>query len=62
MENETPAPPDYDENLHLVYDTEEEAIAAGAALSQEMGFTGSVTIRWDIPRQCSDGRWIFAKP
>lgn len=54
--------PTYDEALHLVFDTEAEAIAAEAQISADMGFTGSITARWDIPRETDDGRWILAKP
>lgn len=53
--------PVYDEALHLVFDTEAEAIAAEAQISADMGFTGSITERWDVPRETDDGRWIIAK-
>lgn len=54
--------PEYDATRHLVFNTEAQAIAAEAQISASMGFTGSITSRWDIPRQCADGRWIIAKP
>jgi hypothetical protein len=60
---------------YLVFDTEQEAIAAEAAISASMGYakpgvnaaTGAVvhdapTMRWDIPQQIADGRWVFASP
>jgi hypothetical protein len=55
--------PDYDPDLHLVFDTEAEAIAEEALISKNMGFKeGNITSRWDIPRLTSDGRWIIGKP
>ena len=59
---EDPAPQNYNEALHLAFDTEVEAIAAEAQISSDCGFVGEITTRWDTPRQCSDGRWIIQKP
>jgi hypothetical protein len=56
-----PAAECYCEDRHLVFATEAEAIEAEAAITLAMGFYG-VTTRWDVPRQCEDGRWIFAIP
>lgn len=60
---------------YLVFDTEAEALAAEAQISAGMGFskpginaaTGEVvpdalTIRWAIPDQIADGRWVFPSP
>lgn len=62
IDDMTPTPECYDEALHLVFDTEAEALVAEHQISTDMGFTGDVTARWDIPRQCGDGRWIIARP
>lgn len=59
---EPPVLQDYDEAQHLAFGTEEEAIAAEAQISADTGFSGDVTARWDVPRQCSDGRWIVSRP
>jgi hypothetical protein len=60
---------------YLVFNTEQEAIAAEASISASRGYarpginakTGEVvpevlTIRWDIPQQIADGRWVVASP
>ena len=60
---------------YLVFDTEAEAIAAEAAISQSLGYaklgisaaTGETvpdaqTTRWAIPQQIADGRWVFPSP
>jgi len=60
---------------YRVFQTEAEAIAAEAAISAGMGYsapginaaTGEVqpdvlTVRWAIPQQISDGRWVFVSP
>lgn len=60
---------------YRVFNTESEAIAAEAAISTAMGYskpgvnaaTGDVvadalTVRWAIPQQIADGRWVFPSP
>ena len=60
---------------YRVFNTEAGATAAEAAISQSMGYsrpgvnaaTGAVvpsvlTVRWDVPRQIADGRWVIASP
>jgi hypothetical protein len=60
---------------YLVFDTEAEALAAEAQISARMGYskpgvnaaTGEVrpdvvTVRWAIPQQIADGRWVFPSP
>ena len=60
---------------YRVFATEAEAAAAEAAISKSMGYsrpgrnaaTGAVvpdvlTVRWDVPRQIADGRWVIASP
>ena len=57
---------------YLVFDTEAEALAAEAQISENMGYskpginaaTGEVvpdalTTRWAVPQQIADGRWVF---
>lgn len=51
----------YCEDRHLVFNTEAEALEAEAAITLAMAFSG-VTTRWDVPRQCEDGRWLITKP
>jgi hypothetical protein len=59
----------------LVYATESEALAADAAISASMGLPkpgtnaatgeldwGAPTVRWAIPRQIADGRWVIPSP
>lgn len=61
---------------YLIFDTEQEALAAEAKLAAAMGLakvgvnakTGQpepekqVTERWAIPQQIQDGRWVFVSP
>ena len=60
---------------YLVFATQEEAIAAEAAISNSMGFSkpgvnaetgetdfNALTLRWAIPQQILDGRWVFPSP
>jgi hypothetical protein len=48
---------------YLVFSTQAEADNAQALISQNMGFTGSVTSAWAIPQQrATDGKWYFLKP
>lgn len=60
---------------YLVFDTEAEAVAAEAQISTAMGYekpginaaTGEVvpeaiTLRWAVPQQIADGRWVFQSP
>jgi len=60
---------------YLIFDTEQEAIAKENEISLGFGYakpginaaTGAImpdvlTVRWDIPRQISDGRWIITSP
>lgn len=60
---------------YLVFDTEAEAVAAEAQISAGMGFaspglnaaTGETvpeapTVRWAVPQQIADGRWVFQSP
>jgi hypothetical protein len=60
---------------YRIFETEEEAIAAEAAISAAMGYakpginaaTGEVvpdaiTTRWAVPQQIQDGRWVFVSP
>jgi hypothetical protein len=57
---------------YKVFATEAEALAAEAAISESMGYakagvnakTGEtvpdvLTLRWAIPQQIVDGRWVF---
>ena len=57
---------------YLVFQTEQEALEAEAAISLAMGFakpginaasgevnTEAITERWAIPQQIQDGRWVF---
>lgn len=57
---------------YLVFETEAEAITAEADISQAMGLakpgvnaaTGEIvpdalTIRWAVPMQIADGRWVI---
>jgi uncharacterized membrane-anchored protein len=59
----------------LVFATESEALAADAAISAAMGLpkpginaaTGEFdwtapTLRWSVPRQINDGRWVIPSP
>jgi hypothetical protein len=61
--------------LYRVYDTEAEALAAEAAISAALGYPASgtnaatgeeepevVTVRWAVPQQIVDGRWVFPSP
>jgi hypothetical protein len=61
--------------MYRIFDTEAEAVAAEAAVSESMGFatpgisaaTGEVvpdvlTVRWAVPQQIADGRWVFPSP
>jgi len=58
---------------YLVFDTQQEAIDAEADISRAMGYakagvnaaTGEsvpnvLTLRWAIPQQIQDGRWVFS--
>jgi len=60
---------------YLVFNTEQEALAKENKISKNMGYaktgtnalTGAIvpdvlTVRWDIPKQISDGRWVIASP
>jgi hypothetical protein len=60
---------------YKVFATEAEAIAAEAIISQGMGYakpgvnakTGDIvpdvlTLRWAVPQQITDGRWVFPSP
>ena len=60
---------------YLVFETEQEAIEAEAAISLAMGYskpgisaaTGqldntAITERWAIPQQIKDGRWVIPSP
>lgn len=47
---------------YLVFDSEAEANAANTAISETMGFTGSITASWAEPRQRLDSKWVFAAP
>ena len=60
---------------YRVFDTEQEALDAEREISEEMGYakpgvnakTGQVvpdvlTVRWAVPRQIVDGRWVFPSP
>ena len=60
---------------YKIFATEAEALAAEAAISQAMGYakagvnakTGEtvpdvLTLRWAVPQQITDGRWIFPSP
>jgi len=60
---------------YLVFNTEAEAEAAEAVISQSMGYPQAgvsalsgdaepmvITERWAIPRQIVDGRWIIPSP
>lgn len=61
---------------YRVFDSEQEALAAEAAIAQEMSCPvvginvrsghpdpgAQVTERWAIPIQILDGRWVFPSP
>jgi hypothetical protein len=60
---------------YLVFNTEQEALAKENEISENMGYakagtnalTGDIvldvlTLRWDTPRQISDGRWVIVSP
>jgi hypothetical protein len=60
---------------YRIFETEAEAIVAEAAISAAMGYakpginakTGEVvpnalTLRWAVPQQIEDGRWVFLSP
>ena len=61
---------------YRVFNTEAEAIAAEAAISEAIGCTKvgvnartgqpeptkQTTERWAVPQQILDGRWVFASP
>ena len=60
---------------YRVFDTEQEALDAEREISEEMGYakpgvnakTGQVvpdvlTVRWAVPSQIVDGRWVFPSP
>lgn len=61
---------------YRVFQTEQEAIAAETLIAQEMGCAivginartqmpdegAQQTIRWAIPEQIYDGRWVFPSP
>ena len=60
---------------YRVFATEQEALDAEKAISDAMGYskpgvnakTGEVvpdalTVRWAIPQQIQDGRWVFVSP
>jgi hypothetical protein len=60
---------------YRIFSTEAEAIAAEAAISEALGYavpgtnaaTGEIvhdvlTVRWAVPVQISDGRWVFQSP
>ena len=60
----------------LIFNTEQEAIAAESEISKQMGLpkygvnasTQEVDLtsikieRWDIPRQLEDGKWAITSP
>lgn len=61
---------------YKVFDTQEQAAEEEKKISQQLGFakpginakTGAVeegkgiTVRWAVPEQISDGRWVFPSP
>ncbi len=49
---------------HLIFETEQEAIAEEAAISKNMNYPNEETLtkRWAIPFQLADGRWAFVSP
>lgn len=60
---------------YRIFNIEAEAIAAEAAISQAFGYavpgtnaaTGEIvpdapTVRWAVPVQINDGRWVFPSP
>lgn len=60
---------------YLVFDTEAEALAVESLLSAGMGFAKpgvnaathevvpeALTVRWAVPQQIADGRWVFQSP
>jgi hypothetical protein len=60
---------------YRVFGTEQEALDAERAISEELGYakagvnaaTGEsvpdvLTLRWAIPQQIADGRWVFPSP
>lgn len=60
---------------YLAFNTEAEALENEAQISARMGYaktginaaTGEVvpdalTLRWAIPQQITDGRWVFISP
>lgn len=60
---------------YRVFNTEAEAIAAEAQISADMGYSkpgvnaathevvpDALTVRWAVPQQITDGRWVFPSP
>jgi hypothetical protein len=45
---------------YRIFNTEAEAIEAEAAISEVQ--PDVLTVRWAIPVQISDGRWVFPSP
>lgn len=53
----------YNPEVHLVFNTEAEAVLAETELASRMGLSSdSATARWDVPQQVVDGRWIIIRP
>lgn len=61
---------------YLVFNAEQEALEAEEQISRSMGFAKAginaktkqpepnkqSTIRWAVPQQIADGRWVFPSP
>ena len=48
--------------IYLVFNTKAQADAANTRISENMGFTGSITSSWAVPAQRVDNKWVFPKP
>lgn len=60
---------------YRVFDSYEQAAAAERQISHDMGYAkpsvnaasgavvpGALTVRWAVPQQIRDGRWVFESP
>lgn len=60
---------------YRVFKTYEQAVAAERQISQDIGYekpginaasgavvSNALTVRWAIPQQIRDGRWVFESP
>lgn len=45
--------------MYNVFPSESEALEAEQADTDSLGLPGGVTIRWAIPNQRLDGKWVY---